>query len=172
MLNKSFLGGTVFTRKFSQRGFTLIELMIVVAIIGILAAIAIPNFLKYQAKAKTSESQANLKGIFTSEMAYYSENNQYGSLIGINYPPAGTLRYSYSVTGVSAETGFFGTSVPPTAIWANSQGLCPGAIASPGGANTTTGFTAGAWATLSNIGQYDQWAVNDKGVICNAQPGF
>jgi len=47
-------------------GFTLIELMIVVAIIGILAAIAIPNFLKFQCKSKQSEAKTNLSGIFTA----------------------------------------------------------------------------------------------------------
>ena len=46
-----------------KRGFTLIELMIVVAIIGILAAIAIPNFIKFQAKSKQSEAKTNLKAI-------------------------------------------------------------------------------------------------------------
>ena len=59
----------------SQKGFTLIELMIVVAIIGILAAIAIPNFLAYQAKAKQSEAKVSLGAIFTSVVAFQAESN-------------------------------------------------------------------------------------------------
>jgi type IV pilus assembly protein PilA len=60
-----------------QKGFTLIELMIVVAIIGILAAIAIPNFLTYQAKAKSSEAKTNINGIRTSEVAFFAETGAY-----------------------------------------------------------------------------------------------
>ena len=59
--------------KMNQKGFTLIELMIVVAIIGILAAVAIPAFSKYQAKSKTSEASINLAAIATSEIAYQAE---------------------------------------------------------------------------------------------------
>jgi type IV pilus assembly protein PilA len=53
------------TRRRPQSGFTLIELMIVVAIIGILAAIAIPNFIRFQARARQSEANTNLKSLFT-----------------------------------------------------------------------------------------------------------
>ena len=54
----------------AKKGFTLVELMIVVAIIGILAAIAIPNFVEMQYRAKRAEIPANVDGIKTSEMGY------------------------------------------------------------------------------------------------------
>ena len=166
------LGDPMFTERLNKDGFTLIELMIVVAIIGILAAIAIPNFLKYQAKAKTSEALSNLKGIFTSEISYFADNNKYGSLVAINFPPAGTIRYSYSATNTSAETGFVATPVPVPATWVSSQGACSQTISSPAGVGSTSGFTAGAWGMVSSIGHNDQWAINDVGVICNAQTGY
>ena len=60
-----------------EKGFTLIELMIVVAIIGILAAIAIPNFLRFQLKSKTSEGKVNLAAIRTAEESYLAEFGSY-----------------------------------------------------------------------------------------------
>ena len=56
-----------------QEGLTLIELMIVVAIIGILAAIAIPNFMEYQRKSRTSEGKTNVTSIKTAQMTFQGE---------------------------------------------------------------------------------------------------
>ncbi|WP_429884417.1 type IV pilin protein [Geoalkalibacter halelectricus] len=63
--------------KKSQKGFTLIELLIVVAIIGILAAIAIPQFASYRERAFNSAAQSDLRTIRTSVEAHYAENYQY-----------------------------------------------------------------------------------------------
>src|SRR5258706_2423632 len=58
-------------RRFGTQGFTLIQLMIVVAIIGILAAVAIPAFMKYIRRSKTVEATMNLRKVFDSSVSYY-----------------------------------------------------------------------------------------------------
>ncbi len=79
-----------------RKGFTLIELMIVVAIIGILAAIAIPNFLKFQARSKQSEASTNLKAGYTAQKAYYQEKDTYSAyLYDIGFAPERNNRYTY-----------------------------------------------------------------------------
>jgi type IV pilus assembly protein PilA len=61
----------------SNKGFTLIELLIVVAIIGILAAIAIPQFSAYREKAYNSAAQSDLKNAKTVLEAFFAENQKY-----------------------------------------------------------------------------------------------
>lgn len=87
------------------KGFTLIELMIVVAIIGILAAIAVPNFLKFQCRAKQSEAKSNLKSIFVAQESWRAENDAYGTtLLLIGWQPKGEaakIRYDYTNAGAA-----------------------------------------------------------------------
>ena len=73
------------TLREKKGGFTLIELMIVVAIIAILAAIAIPNYLNYRYKARTSEAKSNIGAINTLEEAYAAETDAVCNCRSISY---------------------------------------------------------------------------------------
>jgi len=64
-----------------REGFTLIELMIVVAIIGILAAIAIPNFIRFQLRSRAGEGKINLAAIRTAEESYLAEFGRYVAFV-------------------------------------------------------------------------------------------
>ena len=68
---------TKMRKKLNQKGFTLIELMIVIAIIGILAAIAIPQFASYRQKSYNSASQSDLRNVKTNLEAYYADYQEY-----------------------------------------------------------------------------------------------
>ena len=68
---------TKIRRKLNKKGFTLIELMIVIAIIGILAAIAIPQFASYRQKSYNSASQSDLRNIKTNLEAFYADYQEY-----------------------------------------------------------------------------------------------
>ena len=62
-------------REKKEGGFTLIELMIVIAIIGILAAIAIPNFVSYRRRAYNASANSGIKDLYTAAQAYFTDNH-------------------------------------------------------------------------------------------------
>jgi len=141
----------------SKKGFTLIELMIVVAIIGILAAIAIPNFLRFQAKSKQSEAKSNLGGIFTAQTSYFSEYNGFADLGTVSWSPIGSsVRYKYTMGGASTM-GLASVGI----VAANWNGRTPAFTAinvSP------PGFTAGAQGNIDTDAtpSLDAWTMNDE----------
>ena len=106
----------MFNKKNGQKGFTLIELMIVVVIVGILAALAIPRFMRASTKAKQSEAKQLLKQVYTMQEAYRQEKDTYWGngvtatataptafgAIGVEIGP--TARYSYVLAVPGAST--------------------------------------------------------------------
>lgn len=82
-----------------SRGFTLVELMIAVAIIGILAATALPSFIRFQMRAKTAEVKSNLQAIRHAQMAYLGGT---GRFVAASPSPA---TYSGSTAGDFVDTG-------------------------------------------------------------------
>ena len=141
-----------------NQGFTLIELMIVVAIIGILAAIAIPNFMTYQAKARQSEAKVGLGGIFTSATSYFAENGTFtvANIGQLGYAPAGTPRYSFYYGSLRINTG------------SSKLSTCHGANTPTGVSVSGTAFTAGAIGDIDGESvTCDQWTVDDARILSN-----
>jgi type IV pilus assembly protein PilA len=147
-----------------QKGFTLIELMIVVAIIGILAAIAIPNFLRYQAQSRQAEARTNLGGIFVAETSFFGEQSRYGSFGEVGFALAGTSnRYTYR-TGAAGAAGGANAAVTATGSTQDTINAGTGTVTAegtPAASSSGTGFTATASANLDNDPTLDQWHVND-----------
>jgi type IV pilus assembly protein PilA len=186
------------TRRILKRGFTLIELMIVVAIIGILAAIAIPNFIKFQAKSKQTEAKANLKAVFTAQRSQYQEHDKYLTNVGeLGFSPERGNRYWYSLgagtnqnraavtatvvaatdTGVAVDLFKYGAGINPTPTlsaltptWATNEGTAPGAVPGIGaGICPACNFLAGAAGDIDNeTTGVDTWYISS--VDFNAAP--
>jgi type IV pilus assembly protein PilA len=169
----------------NNKGFSLVELMVVVAIIGILAAIAVPNYQRFTAKSKQSEAKSNLSAVYSAERAFNAEWQTYqGGFAAIGYQPSGSLRYDHGFTanialpanhpqGTPALTpadisttvaavcgrGVFGAVGTPTA---NCRVLLtplpPTAL--PASAVAAATFTAGANGDIDGDATRDIWTMN------------
>jgi type IV pilus assembly protein PilA len=128
--------------------FTLIELMIVVAIVGILAAIAIPSFMRFQLKAKAGEAKTNLAAIRTAEESYQAEHGDYlaqATQVPASAPAPQKLAWPASAAGGFGEIGW----APEGPVYYRYA-----VQASAGGAQ----FTAEAIADIDGNGVRSEWA--------------
>ena len=97
-----------------NKGFSLVELMVVVAIIGILASIAVPNFQRFQSRARQSEVKTNLGGFYQAAKASQAEYSFYpGNLPATGWQPEGQLRYIYLSADESTDCS---TAAAPTVL--------------------------------------------------------
>ena len=111
-----------------ERGFTLIELMIVIAIIGILAAIAIPQFSAYRKRSYNSSAQSDVRNIATAQEAYYVDESTYATSIG---SLSGTT-YGYMQSG-NVTAGVSGNADNYTITAYHSSGDKTYSLSGPGG---------------------------------------
>lgn len=183
----------------SQAGFSLIELMIVVAIIGILTTIAVPNFNRFQAKARQSEAKSQLAAIYAAEKSFYAEwSTYYGDFRDIGYSPVGRLSYhvgfaaagtapsapfNHATAGTSAAGGAcFNTTVANCGFQFQKTAQLPASLATTTASSTcgqtgststpsTTRFLATAYGRVSETGE-DTWSINEANILCNNIPGI
>ena len=133
----------MFSRFHNRKGFTLIELMIVVVIIGILAALAIPRFMQATTKSKQSEAKQILKQVYTMQRAYRQEYGTYGDN-GLAFGG-----------GVAGTFGDIGVDIQSSAIYTYTMVAAIDA------------FTCTATANLDDDPTIDTWTITEAGVLDN-----
>lgn len=171
-------------KKKHQTGFSLIELMIVVVIIGILSTIAIPQYQNFQKKAKQSEAKANLGGLYTTMKTFQAEWNQYyGDFRALGFDVGGTLNYgvgfqaSHAVGPAAHPSKLFKNAaskqhntlihcaVPNSGCTMGPQAKAPIGTSMSAPAAAVQTFVAGANGNIDTDVTLDTWTINQLKVF-------
>lgn len=146
----------MFDSRFKRKGFTLIELMVVVAIIGVLSMIAVPKFMSFLSKSKRAEAYLNLSALAMAEKAYWAEYGTYTTQLvgaqGLGWQPQGNYNYTYGFPGQEGANSFVGKLNAPSSE-------LNGAFAD------TDTFLAYAVADIDGDGSYDILSVDENSAI-------
>jgi type IV pilus assembly protein PilA len=175
----------------SEDGFTLVELMVVVAIIGILSAIAVPNFKQYQAKSKQSEAKIQLAAVYATEVGANADYDTYATCIadiGFEKPAKGYYIIGFQVndaTSLAQVNTRAGTaictstqaqiSVAPTTshLKANNAAALPINTDITDTTPTASVFRAGASGNITSAQTtFDKWTINQDKSLVNSTPVF
>lgn len=128
----------------NMQGITLMELMIVVVIIGILTAIAFPNYREFVARAKRSEAKAELLRIAANQEKFYLQNQRFGTLVELGYATLTIKSDSGSYTLSVAEDGSWAENFIATAEYTvndNEEDKCEKFFIDGGGTKTSDPYT-------------------------------
>lgn len=134
-------------------GFTMIELMIVVAIIAFLAMIALPSYLRFVARSKRAEAHINLASLYTAQKAYWAEHGTYTTILnganGLAWRPEGKTQYTYGFAG-APDTNYI-------------QGVLQSDLSALSQAKADkNGFVAIAVGDIDGDGKSDVLSINEK----------
>lgn len=166
-----------------QSGFSLVELMVVVAIIGILAALSVGQVQKQIAKSRQAEAKTNLASVYTSEKSFNAEfaayTDDFGALglgfdgnmrYDVGFSAAATLPPPAGYTGSAASTiGSAAAFCTGQCVIVPSNGLAPPAVA---GAITATTFAPQARAYIFNATDIDTWEINQDKIYSQPENGI
>lgn len=178
----------------NNKGFSLIELMVVVAIIAILSTIAIPSYQNFQAKARQKEGFGLLSGYFTAQQASRAEFGVFpGNFLESGFQPAGTLHYrvvaadnagfvppygTRATAGECISTGAACTGIPaleagnPFVTWLEAPAPYNPVATTGASACDNISFLVHAAGIVSTSGGTDEYSMNEDKALLMVQDGL